>query len=105
MYLYPYLKMSNENSGIEFIGNQDVIGNVIKPEFEFKGSNEVEGNNDVLTDRVIGTDIDINSNSEHVDDYVQNVSQNFDSNKDSSQLENTKKEVPVVIQQKYGASV
>ena len=97
--------MSNEYSGLDFVGNQDVIGNVVKPEFEFNGSNTLESDNSILTDRATKSDLVFNSNKDINEDHSSNIDLNNGDNKDVHQFETTKKEIPVVIQQKYGASV
>ena len=92
--------MSNESSALEFGGNQDVIANVIKPEFEFKGTYTLEVDNSLATDLETTTEIDINSNnSESIEDDT------FNSNKDIDSHVILGKEPPIVIQQKYGASM
>ena len=90
--------MSNESSCLEFGGNHDVIANVIKPEFEFKGTYTLDVDNSPATDLEATTEIDINSNNENIEDT-------FNSNKDINSHVTLGKETPKVIQQKYGASM
>ena len=97
--------MSNEYNELEFAGNQDLIGNVVKPEFEFNGSNTLDSDNNIPSYRTTSSDFVFNSNTDINDDDSSNRDPNIDDNKDIHQLETTKKEIPVVIQQKYGASV
>ena len=91
--------MSNESSGLEFGGNQDVIANVIKPEFEFKGTYTLDVDNSLATDLETTTEIDINSNNDSIEGDT------FNSNKDINSHVTLGKETPIVIQQKYGASM
>ena len=51
--------MNNESSGLEFGGNQDVIANVITPEFEFKGNYTLDVDDSLATDLETTTEIDI----------------------------------------------
>ena len=97
--------MSNEYNELELVGNQDVIGNVVKPEFNFNGSNALDSGNNIPTDLATTNDFVYNSNKECNEDYLSNRDPTVDNNKDIHQFETTKKETPVVIQQKYGASV
>ena len=58
--------MSNESSCLEFGGNHDVIANVIKPEFEFKGTYTLDVDNSPATDLEATTEIEIKSAEEVV---------------------------------------
>lgn len=91
--------MSNESSGLEFGGNQDVIANVLKPEFEFKGTYMLDVENSLATDLKTTEEIDINSNNESIEDDT------LSSDKDINSHVTLGKENPIVIQQKYGASM
>ena len=56
--------MSNEYNELELVGNQDVIGNVVKPEFEFNGSHTLGSENSVPTDCATTSDFVFNSNKD-----------------------------------------
>ena len=97
--------MSNEYNELELVRNQDVIGNVVKPEFEFNGSNTLDSDNSIPTNCATSIDSVFNSNKDNSEYHSSSRDPTIDGNKDIHQFEKTKKEIPTVIQQKYGASV
>ena len=98
--------MNNESSGLEFNGNQEVIANVIKPEFEFKGSYTLDVDNNIPTDHDINNDLDNSSGKnrsiDNIDAQVSTLTLDIDKNFHTNETPN--KGAPTVIQQKYGAS-
>ena len=98
--------MNNESSGLEFNGNQEVIANVIKPEFEFKGSYTLDVDNNVPTDHDLDNELDNssckNSNIDNINTQGSTLAIDIDKNVHKNETLN--KGAPTVIQQKYGAS-
>ena len=93
--------MSNESSGLVF--NGDIINNVLKPEFEFKGLHNLNGDNS-------DAHITINKDS---NDYEKEIIDERDGNppviqssidEDPNSMQAPNKGIPLVIQQRYGAS-
>ena len=99
--------MSNESNGLEFNGNQEIVANVIKPEFEFKTSYTYDVDNNIPADSDEYRDADNFSykNSDIDDNDTQGSNITIDIDKNTHAYETPKKGVPCVIQQKYGASM
>ena len=95
--------MSNESSGLEFNGVPEVLNNVLKPQFEFEAAHNIDEQNN---EAHITMNKDFNDfQKENIDecDVIPPVVQHdIDENLNSMQAPNNG--VPVVIQQKYGAS-
>ena len=95
--------MSNESSGLEFNGGHEVLNNVLKPNFEFKGAHNLDeyDNEAHLTINRDFYDYEKESIDEF-DEIPPVIPNGSDENLNSMQSPN--KGDPVVIQQKYGAS-
>jgi len=95
--------MSNESSGLEFNGGQEVLNNVLKPKFEFEVSHNIDDYNNEAHLTINRDFHDYqNQNIDECDEIPPVIPHGNEENLNSVQSPN--KGVPVVIQQKYGAS-
>ena len=95
--------MSNESSGLECIGDEEIINSVVKPKFEFKSSHAPSEDNNIAN----------STKSREFNDYNREISDDYgdqptviqpDNDQNIDPLQSPNKGVPVVIHQKYGAS-